>query len=285
MRYRELPPSPALRHLVTCYWTMERDYRLAPEPWEDVWPDGKTELLFHSGDRYRLGRPEGRALAGGFVMGPLTRRLVLASPGRVELFGVRLRPWGLAALIGFPIDALTDAVLSVEDLWGAAGRRLVERLGEAGTDEAVRTLEAFLLARARPVDPGLRSMAALASDIIRSGGRLHVRREADMRDLSLRQVERRFRRVTGLSPKRLAVIARFDASRRHLLAHPHDGVSDVACRFGYFDYAHLSKDFARFLGTTPHAVQAAGAAMRVASRPDVVFLHEAEGPEPAAFLP
>jgi AraC-like DNA-binding protein len=285
MGYRELPPAPALRHLVACYWTMERDYRQVAEPRETVWPDGKTELLFHRGDRYRVGEPEGSALAAGFVLGPLTRRLVLASPGRVDLVGVRLRPWGLAALVGLPVDELTDTLLPVEDLWGVDGRRLVERLGESDAGEAVRVLETFLLARARQLGPALRSMAALASDIVRTGGRLRLQREADVRDLSLRQVERWFRRVTGLSPKRLAVVSRFDAARRHLLAHPDDTVSDVACRFGYFDYAHLSKDFARFLGTTPYALQAAARAMRAESRPDVVFLHEAEEAGPAAFAP
>lgn len=284
MAYRELAPAPALRHVVACYWSMDRDYRQAPEPCETVWPDGKTELLFHRGDRYRAGGPTGRPLGAGFVIGPLTRRLVLASPGRVDLVGARLRPWGLAAVTGFPIDELADAVLSVEDLWGADGRRLVERLGESGAGEATAVLEAFLLARLRPFEPGLRSMAALASDIVRTGGRLHVRRAAEARDLSLRQVERRFRRLTGVSPKRLAVIARFDAARQHLIAHPRDSVSDVANRFGYFDYAHLSKDFARFLGSTPRALQAAAAA-RAGSRPDVVFLHEAGAGEPAAFAP
>jgi AraC-like DNA-binding protein len=280
MLYRELPPAPALRHLVACYWMMERDYRQTPTPWESVWPDGKTEMLFLAGDRYRIGDGGGPVLPSGVVLGPLTRRLVLASPGRIDLVGVRFRPWGLAGLVGLPVDALTDAVVSVEDLWGAEGRRLVERLGATGPAEAVLTLERFLIARARPIDPGLRSMAALAHGIVRSAGHLRVAREAEARGLSPRQVERRFRRVTGLSPKRLAVISRFDAARRHLLAHPDDALSDVACRLGYFDYAHMSSDFSRFLGTTPHELRRAAAAMRAGSREDVVFLHESEAAEP-----
>jgi hypothetical protein len=137
MRYREVRPAPALRHLVHCYWTMERDYRLASAPVESVWPDGRVELLLHYGDRYRLGRACGPGLDHGVILGPLTRRLALVSPGRIRIVGVRFHPWGLAGLLGLPADQLTDAVVPVEDLLGGAGRRLAERVGGATEGEAL----------------------------------------------------------------------------------------------------------------------------------------------------
>jgi hypothetical protein len=247
-----------------------------------VWPDGRTELLFHYGDRYRLHGADGALLGHGLLIGPLTRRLVLSSAGSTRVVGVRFHPWGLAGLLRMPVDELTDTVVPVEALWGGEGRRLVERLAEAGDEEAARAVEGFLLGRVRPAPVELRAVAATAGAIV---GRPQVASGPHPPGRSRRQLQRRFKRAIGLSAKRLAVIGRFDAVRRHLLAHPHDDLSDVACRFGYFDYAHLSRDFGRFLGVTPHAFRASVACARAGDPGDVVFLHDPPPPSPSAWGP
>ena len=66
---------------------------------------------------------------------------------------------------------------------------------------------------------------------------------------SRRHLATRFREQVGLPPKTVARIFRF---RRALeLLGSGSGFADVAYECGYFDQAHLNRDFRQFAGTSP----------------------------------
>jgi AraC-like DNA-binding protein len=277
MHYREIAPPPYLAGYVRCFWALRRDYRLAEGGAEHLWPDGGVELLFHYGDRY-CEAPASRPLAHGFLIGPMTRYRLLSSPGEVRLFGARFHPWGVSALFRLSAHELRDALIPAADLFGAEARALEERLYEAGFEAAATLLAGFLRGRltgAAPPSPAV----AVARELLRAEGRLSPRAVAEARGLCLRQLERGFNELTGMSPKRLCVIARFDAARRFLIKNPAADLSGVAYRFGYSDYAHLSKDFSRLFGMSPRQF-----ARRVEALPphpgEVVFLQDTAPPPP-----
>jgi transcriptional regulator GlxA family with amidase domain len=66
--------------------------------------------------------------------------------------------------------------------------------------------------------------------------------------LSPRELQRGFRRHVGISPKRLARILRFQEALRLSGLVPW---VEVALRCGYFDQAHLVRDFRELAGETP----------------------------------
>jgi methylphosphotriester-DNA--protein-cysteine methyltransferase len=72
-------------------------------------------------------------------------------------------------------------------------------------------------------------------------------------DLSARQIERLFARQVGLPPKGLARIVRF----QRVLAAIDRGVprdwAAAALEAGYYDQAHLARDFREIAGETPLA--------------------------------
>ena len=73
---------------------------------------------------------------------------------------------------------------------------------------------------------------------------------------SVRQLERRFRAETGLTPRLLARIVRFQRVFRAL--DPDRGRSDwvaVALDCGYADQPHLIREFREFTGQTPAAFE------------------------------
>ncbi|MGZ7078699.1 MAG: AraC family transcriptional regulator [Thermoanaerobaculia bacterium] len=260
MRYHEYRPQAELRDFVHCIWMMERDYAAGGE--ETIWPDGRSELIFHYGARYTADR----LLPATFLLGPLSARLRLTAHGRLRLIGVRFRAWGFTSLFRIPASELLDRAVDVHHL----AREIEERLYDATDESALAILESFLLRRARRVglDPIVTPIRRVIGDPIGT----NIDRLAIDCALSNRQLERRFVTMTGLPPKRLAVIARFNAVRRHLIANPMADVTDVAHRFGFSDYAHLSRDFQRFLGTTP--AQFEQQMRMVEPRRDVVFLQD-----------
>jgi AraC-like DNA-binding protein len=55
----------------------------------------------------------------------------------------------------------------------------------------------------------------------------------------------------GVSPKRCARIARFEAALDRMARSPQGSWTEIAHRFGYYDQMHMVHDFSRFTGETP----------------------------------
>jgi transcriptional regulator GlxA family with amidase domain len=70
---------------------------------------------------------------------------------------------------------------------------------------------------------------------------------------SRRRLERTFARELGIRPKLFARIARLNAVLAGLDAAERASAVDVALAAGYFDQAHLLRDFRRLAGRTPRA--------------------------------
>ncbi len=68
-------------------------------------------------------------------------------------------------------------------------------------------------------------------------------------DIGQDQLEKRFRRVVGASPKRLASILRLQRALRSFRS----GVplSELAPEAGYYDQAHLTREFRAATGAAP----------------------------------
>jgi len=87
--------------------------------------------------------------------------------------------------------------------------------------------------------------------------------------LSARQLERRFLDAVGLGPKRLARILRFQRVFRAVAAEPaldsaagqRPNWAVVAVDCGYYDQAHLIRDFHAFAGEAPAALFSVQAAL------------------------
>jgi AraC-like DNA-binding protein len=61
----------------------------------------------------------------------------------------------------------------------------------------------------------------------------------------------RFREQIGLPPKTVARIARFHRVVRWLGGRERVRWAELACRAGYYDQAHLNRDFRELAGSTP----------------------------------
>src|SRR5262249_45351761 len=86
-----------------------------------------------------------------------------------------------------------------------------------------------------------------------TGSRISVSATARHAGLSMRQFERRFREAVGISPKLFSRMQRFQHVF-HALEGPHTDWVTEAIRCGYFDQAHLIRDFREFTGATPTAL-------------------------------
>jgi len=170
---------------------------------------------------------------------------------------LRLKPLGARRLFGRPMHELANQVIPLEDVLPQT-RELVDRLREARSWSArFELLDDFLLRRlARSVDPSPEiewSWARLHG----SHGRAPIHELADELGWSHRRLIARFRDQIGLAPKTFARVIRFDRAVKQLRAPTTRNLAEIAFDCGYFDQAHLNREFREFAGTTPGAFAAA----------------------------
>lgn len=177
---------------------------------------------------------------------------LIAHDGNQEGVTVELTPLGCRAVLGAPTGALWDLSLELDDVAGPVGTELWERLqGTVTWDERFAVCDDVLLRLLEPktVTPEL---DVCWRTVVATGGQVTVGELADETGWSRQHLTRRFRTEFGLSPKLAARIVRFDRAR-HVLqqARPGFSIADVAATCGYFDHAHLDRDFADLAGCTP----------------------------------
>ena len=102
----------------------------------------------------------------------------------------------------------------------------------------------------------IRERAAVHPDVayafdrlVDSGGEVTIGDLAGEIGWSPRHLTNRFRAEVGLRPKETARVVRFDRARR--LLHTGVRLGDVAARAGYFDQAHLNREFHALAGLSP----------------------------------
>jgi AraC-like DNA-binding protein len=190
---------------------------------------------------------------------------------------VRFTPIGAHLFLGVPMHLIANGAVDLELIDPALARVLASRIVAAGswTDRftAMESLIAQRVADAEiPASIGLAWRRLVATD-----GRIALGSLASEMDCSHHTLIARFRTCVGFPPKTISRLLRFNRAVRALdwlsrtrangpagkpyiegkqpEDRPVGGIqwADLAADCGYFDQAHLIKDFQEFAGRTPDA--------------------------------
>jgi AraC-like DNA-binding protein len=279
MAYRELEPPVEIAPHVACLWVRD------PQPaarLHRIVPDACADIVWITGERL-------------IVAGPSTGPVLSTIPAGGSAVGVRFRVGAAGSALGVPARELLDGYVALDDVWGAAGAELAERLDAASGAEAAAALLSAAVARRLPppdaIDPIVRAAAIGAAR-----PRTPVEALGAGLGIGERQLRRRFDDAVGYGPKTLQRVLRFQ--RFLALAQPPadrsavrsadrtsdrsgarwaDGSSDprgvrrsadgtgaldlarLAFEAGYADQAHLTRECRRLAGLPPAALLATGA--------------------------
>jgi AraC-like DNA-binding protein len=189
-----------------------------------------------------------QAFLGGLHAAPATIR----HDGTQVGVSIQLTPLGARALLGVPAGALAWSVVDLEDVIGRPAHELVERLAAAPPGAARFAVLDDVLSRrlCEPAGPSPETVQAWER-LVASGGSVDVRTLAREVGWSRRHLSERFRTELGLPPKVLARVLRFERARRLLERPERPSLADVAVVCGYYDQAHLNREWRELAGCSP----------------------------------
>ncbi len=206
-----------------------------------------TVAVTIGGDRFEIRDPWGRTHSGDLALG-LTDAPCAVRFDDIECVQVRLSPLAASAVLRLPLAELASGAVRLDDLWGRDATRLSERLNETCSWPGRFALIRAALA-ARRCDDRRRAAPEVAwawHRIVSGRGRFRVEHLAAEVGWSRQRLWSRFSNQIGLSPKRAAMLVRFDNAMHQLVR----GLSpaQVAADTGYADQPHLHRDVQRFTG-------------------------------------
>jgi AraC-like DNA-binding protein len=248
------PAGPAVAEFVERYWSV---------CWSNERP-ARREVITHPAFHLTVttatdgsGRP-----ARAEVNGVVTRTFAVDLHGRGRVVGAKFRPGGFTALTGRPAYAFTDRRVPLDQVVpDHAIDRLLGRVLAApdDPDAAVAALEELvgrLVPRRTPTAYAV--VLAVVADMLADHRLSRVEDVAARHGLSVRALQRLFRRFVGVGPKWVLQRYRLHDAVTAIDTDPEvmGDLAGLAASLGWSDQSHFTRDFTAAVGVSPHAYAA-----------------------------
>lgn len=252
MKYTRIPPPKNLTNVIQFFWDFEGDFSEQSAYTHAIAASINPKLAF----QYKAGMKtikDGKyetLFTSGFQCQTSTFYEVLANQ-RIGVFGVSLHPYTIPLLFNIPSSALSNANVEISDLLGNEGRVLQDRIFSCNTTaERIDSITAFVETKLKEPDYRTANVLLSIQYILANKGKCNTQELAETNFLSQRQFERRFKDLTGFSPKIFSKIVRFEecVSKAY---EAHHSLTDLSLAAGYYDQSHMIRDFKEFTGKNP----------------------------------
>jgi AraC-like DNA-binding protein len=253
--YAEHPPSPALADYVACYWTSVSSGEGPHVPRAHrVLPDGCLDIIVNLGEPWVAVGPSAMPVTDRvYVVGAMTRSLVLARQGPAHFVAVRFRPGRAAALLRVAARELTDRHTPLGDIWPDASTLADRVAGEGSLAGQINALDRVLAARAGRVLARPAALDLAVRYILSSHGQASIESICELVGRSRQHLARLFADHVGLSPKMLARVIRAQKAVAQIRGGRSAAASALALDLGYYDQSHLVSELKELTGLTPGA--------------------------------
>ncbi len=246
MFYREIAPPLEISHLVLSFWEFSVKGENSEAIVHEVFPDGCVSLIYKRNEFFGV-----NAL---FIHGlslEIFKTQVLAG----DIFwGMRFMPSACAkVLLSNPMLIQSHPLMDSKDFFHLTDG-LLEKFGDCRNfDEAIEIYKSQLQTlNLMPKDIDEKIVEAV--QIVEDGnGEIKVSEIAEAVKLSPRQLERRFKRSAGLSPKQFVRARRIRATAVNLLEETDLNWANRAVEMGFTDQPHLAHEFSQLTGRSPNS--------------------------------
>ncbi|HEY5745905.1 MAG TPA: helix-turn-helix domain-containing protein [Chryseolinea sp.] len=253
MNYQTFQPHADLGSLVKCYWTLEVPADIHSER-QRIIPDGCIEMAFILGDDIKRYTSEDEFILQphAMVLGQTMEPFYIEPTGYVNTFAVRFYPYGFSNFVTTPIKNLANKETAIALLFGEKPAEELEQkiIRAKDTKERIVIIENFLLDKLNDKATIDNIVKTTIDALLSTKGSSPI--NAILKDVSKRrQLERKFLKQIGVSPKQLGKVIRLQAALKMLLSQQPESLTQIAYESQYYDQTHFIKDFKEFTGTTP----------------------------------
>lgn len=249
MQHQTLNVAESLRSQIVQLWALAESQ--AQYNRQAIIPDSYAQLIICCGAPLQWLRPNATIcdLPVAFILGVQQQPLHLYATGACQIVGIQIYAWAIADVLGQ--TCVPNQPLAVnEPRWQRFAHNV--RQWSRYTDLAALLDHVHAGLIEQVLSTQIQSILHPSGSLLyQQMGNVPIVQLAQHQSLSLSQFERQFRQITGVTPKQLARLIRFEEVRNRLMDRPLQSISELAIDVGYSDQAHLSHEFRYFAGYTP----------------------------------
>lgn len=228
--------------MIEHYWMVGWDLAAGEEQHPETLPHPSVNAIFEKDKSCLFGVP----------LGKFTRTL----EGRSHVFGVKFASGMFRPFLGYSVSKITNRPKPLADVFGEEIGALDTLLAsEAPVEELFEAANRFFVPRIPAPDDKAELAHRLVRGILDDRDLLTVDDLARNSGLNKRALQRLFSEHVGVSPKWVIRRYRLHEAIERLQTGERFDFADLAADLGYFDQAHLIKDFKSMLGYTPGEFQ------------------------------
>lgn len=246
MTYREAAPSEDFAHLIFSFWefaTADKDFGSIQH---EIFPDGCLSLFYQRNEKFNLRR----IAFSGLDLESVT---VPVFPGET-FWAMRISPAACTYILGENPAILRAEKLIEAERFLHLTDGLLEKLNLCESfEEAIAAFENHLKNLNFGHDFCDEKILQALKIIEATGGEIKIARLAADMNLSTRQFERRFKGVSGLSPKQFARARRLRATAVALVENGTINWANRAAEMGFADQSHLAHEFVSVTKRSPNS--------------------------------
>lgn len=254
MNYQTFKPHPDLESLISCYWTLEVPAAHDPQK-QRIVPDGCIEMAFILGDDIKRYTSEDEFILQprAMVLGQTIQPFYIEPTGYVNSFAIRFYPYGFANFITEPIINLANKETPLKLLFNEkVAIELEQKIVQAqDVKQRIQIIENFLLERLNEKSSVENIVKKTVNALLSTNGSAPIKTILKDDLSKRRQLERKFVKQIGVSPKQLGKLIRLQTAIKMLLNQEGEKLTNIAYESEYYDQAHFIKDFKEFTGTNP----------------------------------
>lgn len=240
-------PSGSLTDWVDTYWGFSWQTPQAVQ--SSLVPQFAVNLTFED----NTGRPG--ADSSVVLTGVPDTRFDVELTGSGHVIGVKFRPGTFTAVTGSDATSVTGRTVSGSDVLPASLIAAFTTIAGSppvrGDSEQITALDDLVQS---VVPDRVPDDCTRARTILQDAHLPYVTRVdhlAERHDMSVRTLQRLFERWVGLSPKSVITRLRLQDAIATFDEVATEPLADIAVRLGFYDQAHFTREFTRFIGVSP----------------------------------
>lgn len=241
MKYKKIKPYKELDPFIHFYWELKGNE--LERQWERVFPDGCAGIVVNLGntcltDNGSVSMDFGKT----YVVGAMNSFKDSLIDSDTHLMGVCLKPATFANFYNYASqNELTNDTVEFEKYNSFNVDKIL--------DNPFNYFDHFFSERIKSKNNQLQSVI---DDIHSTNGQISIYELSKRNFTTVRQLERNFKKLIGLSPKEYSNIIRFrNALSLIKNSRQNRSLLDIAFECGYYDHSHLNNEIRRNTGLLP----------------------------------
>jgi AraC-like DNA-binding protein len=241
-----MAPSGDVSHLVFSFWEFATAHEDFGTIEHEIFPDGCISLVYQRNQKFNLRR---------IFLNGLNLESITAPVFPTDIYwAMRISPAACANVLQISPEHFRTIRMAEAEKFPHLTGGLLEKLNACENfDGAVAVFENHLTNLSFGQNFYDEKIAQAVKFIEETSGEIKIAELAERVDLSSRQLERRFKKSSGLSPKQFARTRRIRATAVDLVENKETNWANRAAEMGFADQAHLTHEFVAVTKRSPNS--------------------------------